>query len=1430
MATFGGYETVLEIYRHGLGSVARAKVVGAPEKAGEEPDFVVKAFQPPNRIASQEAIKPAVRSFLDRARTQQDVVTAGAKRWSPIYEAGAARDGAYYVTAYYSRSAVKLIAGRVKLSSQSLYVLVKSVLQGLIELKQYSGQPHGNLKPTNILIAGEGEIDEGSIFLADPAAREQLPAAGGEAADLAAVGELLYQLVLHRPFRGSQSWPVMASPEWSRLGRKSEAWRQFCNQLLNPTGADSLKLDEVARNLERLRDRTRMLTGRRARMVGLAVVLAVVTVGGWFYLQFRADWRELCLKYNEWFYRLNTELHSDAARLARLQGDTYIGNALSELDADGGALDPKKISGNELLLMSNLGDRPPLSLTAPRETRQALAKLRRFESQMSPEQWPLLHELSEREHAYETRHWTSAAAYLQHLIDGVSLQSHGDVAAQIDQLIAGQSGIRRDLAFIEDRLQVITATQKAIQAKAPADKVLTAFDPFATHYIESALVGAPPGDLEKVRAAVVPVADLAGKLDEVLQSEWGDKIDRERFAREGEIYRKPATKLDAGDFNVWLSEVQDFYRYKLDSESEPIAQLKKTSDDVRNEINLLSKEVPTEPPEKLKDFSQRLGAASASASKLADKAWVQKDRRTDVISRAGNEVQLSLKTLRDEVNAERLKNTIDQKKWWIDSGKAIADSSAINSAWNQWRSRLGVDAAALPLPPNEFEPIRTRAEQWTGELRAADKQFQEPPGQLGPLTNIAKAKREEKLGKALAAAAPSGQQSPDPAKLKAAAVQYATEYAAWCADLSSLLAEASSAKVLLDSGHVPGDPEAGTLGQFASKWPAREVWHDVSGQPPIDGVRSRLEALAEISRLSRIDLATRATASTANSIEWIRAAWQALGRLDSPRWPATPTELSQEVSIRQNLAKKIQTISDGFRKNALDDELKSQGPVRLASYLNTVRAAGGSTLQIEANLKAADAAMDAMSVSLANISRPTVLDRYRRLAALDDVDPGARFNLLLCGLRASAGNSGLTQPQLNVIADSFRQDVLRLPSDMRSQAAGLLERFTKVSEPDTLGGPLAQWRRTASGDHRVQYTGPALPGGAPQVLEFVEIDQPGKLPIYVCTTELSVGTFMSAIPVADWAQNGAAPLVEFQPGRDPRPGPRVWDWAARGDGSSSLPISISEFWLRARTTDDVFDYYLKDSQSPFNHQSLDTIAAGGNPLNRANLPMQYLPAPTALYVASLLGCRLPTVQEWKAAETINGSNLAMANLRDQTWQSQLTYATKNGGLPEWPDAGAFVPKATLSPPKTGRVAELAVKSSDHVLWFRDVDKDDGQVFHNLVGNVWEYVWEDSAAAERVADKSLHGWRSLLESPGLKLSVIGGSAISAPELAPTQPQALDLGHGTAPGSVDAWMGFADVGLRLAYTARPNSPAERLGWLLATQSYIGATDGPATRPAP
>jgi hypothetical protein len=1412
MATFGGYETVHEIYRHGLGSVSRAKVANPTEGSNGEPNYVVKAFQPPYRIAGQDAIKPAVRSFLDRARTQQDVVTAGAKHWAPIYEAGAARDGAYYVTAYYSRTALKLISGRVKLNSQSLYVIIKSVLTGLAELKQHSGQPHGNLKPTNVLVAGEGEIDEGKIFLTDPASREQLPAADGEGADLASVGELLYQLVLHRPFRGSQSYPIMDSPEWGRLGKKADAWRQFCNQLLNPSGP-SLRIESALKQLENFREKKRVVSGKVVRAVAMVAGLAIAIFAGWKYVQFRSEWKQLCLKYDDWYYRLDNQLRADPARLARLKSDPYLESALADLQAGGVELDPKKIAGNELLVMSSLADRPPLSISAVGQTHAALGRLNRFEIRIN--QWPVLGELSEREKVYEQRKWTAAANYLKQIIDAINPESHGDLANQLDRLATNETKLRRDLAYVEDRWQVITATQKTIQAKAPNDRVLAAFDPFVEHYVQSALSGPAPAELDEVRVAVVPVADLAGKLNEVLQSEWTDKIDRDRFAKEGEIYQKPLESLGAPDFTAWLGEVQDFYQYKLDAGSEPISQLAKMVDQTKADLEGLKAAVPNEPAETLNQYAQKIAAASTSIGQLEARQWVQKDRRTDVISRAANDVQVTLKNLRNDISLEQSKHTIDQTKWWENYSKGIADSSAVNSAWADWRTRLGVDPAKLPLSPSDFLDVRTRVEQWTNALRNVEKEFPPTPSQMGPFDALVKSKREEKLSSAIAAAAPAGAQ-PNLDVLKHEASKAGAQYAAWCADLSGVLSEAGATQKLLDNGYTPADPQWADVAKFKDKWSSKGIWRDVSTQPPVSTVSARIDGLSQIPQLSRTVLATRAAGPETLSLDYLRAAWQTLGKATSPSWPATPNELSLELAIRHNLGAGIESLPDAFRKQTLREELVRQGPVRLVSYLNTAATTPTTSAQFDASIRAAEAAMEPLGITGAS-----GFDRYRRLASLEGVAPLARANVLLCGLRVASASNSLNQDQLTAINDAFKQDSSRLPAETRSRVSGIIDGFAKLSGPDTAAGPPApkwQMRKLDDLGRRIQF---ATPGGT-EPLEFVLIEVPGKLPTYLCTTELSLGTFLAAVPNTDWAQSGAGLLVEFSPGRDPRPGPRVWEWNDQGLG----PIRLSEYWLRPRT-DIVWDYFgERDPNYKFNHSKLPG-RLGVDPMNHPKLPMQYLPAHTAMYIASLLGCRLPTSEEWAAAWKVNGdAATGKRNLRGQTWQQQQNYVLANRGLPEWPDAGAFTPRGFTG--KTGASATSYRDLKNDLLWFREVDSEDGQLFHNLIGNVWEYLWEDPAGVDSMSDKSLRAWKTLLDSHPSQLFVIGGSAISAPEIRANVPQPVDLTHSNA-SPVDGLIGFADVGMRLAFNARPKTPSERLKWVLASQSYIGATDAPATRPA-
>src|SRR6266576_2391121 len=113
---------------------------------------------------------------------------------------GVSNEGAYYVSTFYPTSASRLIKGKTKLGADDFHELTSAVLAGLVELRECCRRSQG---------------------------------------DLAGLGRVLYELVMHKPYNVAGAWPIPDSPEWARMGKRGKGWKEFCNKLLSTDPADA---------------------------------------------------------------------------------------------------------------------------------------------------------------------------------------------------------------------------------------------------------------------------------------------------------------------------------------------------------------------------------------------------------------------------------------------------------------------------------------------------------------------------------------------------------------------------------------------------------------------------------------------------------------------------------------------------------------------------------------------------------------------------------------------------------------------------------------------------------------------------------------------------------------------------------------------------------------------------------------------------------------------------------------------------------------------------------------------------------------------------------------------------------------------------------------------------------------------------------------
>jgi hypothetical protein len=676
------YVIVKELARSAGVQVCRVRTA---EKS--DGSLVLKRCIPPdNGLVDRKAM---LRSFLDKARAQQVVAAAAGSRWVKIHEVSDDGDGAYFVSDYYEASAQKLITGQVRLAPAALLAVVRSVLDGLAQIHATSERHHGNLKPSNVLIAGTDEIDDGDVFLCDPSDANDPSAHDGAADDLFQVGQLIHQLVLHRPFRPVTGWPVEPSAAWSRLGHAGKRWRDFCNHLLHPDAlARPGSLAEARRELDRI---ARRPVTHTAAYAAVAVLLVAGLGSGAFlfhrHSQIRGDARALEAAYGDWFPDFSDVALSDSFRRSA-ERDPYLYEHVLAPRQSAQHADPE---GSDLLRPSRVREltrNPPglFDRERARELRADLDLVRRIGDGIR--NWEFLRRLGEYRAKYEEWGWTRPAQYLAEEIDKATPPSKS-VAATIDGLLQQRAALEAVLAEIEEAGGELDSQRALIRERAAGSEMPAKFAEYlaraAAEYTADVY---GPEDLRKFHGHLRNVLNSARGFTAELPEGWAKDVDMNRLREyEKQFPQQPSP----ADFFAWSKHLSDYRPFPMPAErlaqlGDRIRDVQQTLDkllalarapqaDARNRVD----------PAKLEEYKRRMTELQASLKGMAVPRFLRADQ--DKALKDLDELGRGVERYSSELVGELARISPEPVGDWRKAALAKFDGNEPLAA--AWRQRLG---------------------------------------------------------------------------------------------------------------------------------------------------------------------------------------------------------------------------------------------------------------------------------------------------------------------------------------------------------------------------------------------------------------------------------------------------------------------------------------------------------------------------------------------------------------------------------------------------------------------------------------------------------------------------------------------------------------------------------------------------------------------
>ncbi len=1488
MPTFGSHEAGERIFLSGVGGIYALK---------EDSSKVVKVLQPPEAVWSDERLQEEIDAFRLRAKTQRAIAKVS-KYWAPVYEVSAIRQGtealsgggeilshpssigdpnamrpvasgAFFTMDRYERSLQSLIDGQVNVLNADLRCLVTALMKGLLDLAKnengVGGRPHGALTSSNVLLKNSADLTTATVHLTDPAPDGALDK-NSHNADLGNIARIIYELVNHRPY---EEGTIARSRDWDALGPNGEDWRELCITLLDPQApAEERNLEKLLPKIDTWRRKP-----KKSKKPALAVAAAVLVIVGSFYIYHvthpkvvydAGRWEALNLEYHAWFGDFIHPLY-DPKNLTQIHNQIPSLGTVLDNYKDFYRYDPEQIDGNAKEWTDRInvpnGDNPLARYgDNPAYTQKGLNFIDEVGKALSAERWNAIGALGTRATQFEARGWQKPAAGIRARMeearppkvlnpekpveDAVKEYSKTPLAERIkkaDEIrkehaksvfdaVSTIVAINRTSATINSHYESVQKDAEALpgtkgDGAAGQIPLLAGLKKFIDAHTAAAAT-------EDVASLEPPLAELDGVMGQLKAAFPANRqVDFEELLADAAAKQTPS--IDS--YKAFVKATENYWNIPRDPR-DPTNWAKKLAE--INEMIGIIKDSAAPDDKDLPGINTQFKSLSDTVSATEALKPIMKNEK--LIADGTSSIAQRLEGLFDSannhpayMNEAKFADFVSRQKAKSDDSQKLppaiaAVSGPVKEKWLEAQKAFTATVGKRTLA--EFRKTHVADEKKFAELEAfyadldktiptddaaranLEKAFAAGPDWANALAHrVAAESRVQVLADLLKNAVKDAANPPPQNDATYVSLRQKTRTTYdqdICIKTQQLINDHLTMDARLNTLHID---KADGWRKLWEMWP--ENSNALLAETPIKSIRTRVAAL--LTAESQSDYAKIREASQSDNAEISLASWRLLGTAQI----AEPTPyLADEQAAEKKLAVHLDKLksADAAQAQAINDEIAKALPVRWQRWSDLALTADAIKLALDQ--------AKTFKVDITKQSQP-VMYYYDQLIKLKE------------DAKAHPKEAEL-KPIAQAFSDLLTKDPALTGIAKDPTVAQLLELMRKsMSEEQNMsaagqGPQLAGWdMEQPNQDIRIfrskdkKFT---LEFRRLQVDENSLADKPQKT-IFLCTTEMPVNIFIQAMNAngkLDELNNSkaaAAHWFEVPATNYYTLGPR--SWAIVGD-----QFTLSTKWL-----DEAGDPLTKDK--PF----YPAAANPGDPF--ADAPVELISPWAAMYAARLLGCRLPTSDEWQTAyatfEVPKPGGPALPkdiwNLRGENAGGKASWATQQAfadaydkNLLPFPDGGIYsnlskpAPKgASAKPWMTAELAKIAPERitpgtgvyTHNSLWFEPVGKEaiaaggaGTPIMHHLVGNVAEFVFDtpdimvpipNNVASTNEIDDAVRKPTALN-----KMFVIGGSSLSPPEIPFNEKQPVSA------TSVPAKRGYSDVGFRLAYTAPKETIVEVL----------------------